>query len=127
MINMGNTFLLAHPCQRGVVAYAVSKGAVHSLARALALDHAADGIRVNSITAGSIRTRMLARSAAHFVPDAPMETVFERFGAAHPLGRIGTPEEATELAVFLAFDRAPFCAGGDHLVDGGLLAGIGVQ
>jgi len=149
-VNVGSVFLLAHfgipemkkhgggaivnlssvqghACQRGVVAYAASKGAVHSLTRALALDHAADHIRVNSISPGSIRTPMLARSAAHFAPGLPSETVFERFGAAHPLGRIGTPEEVAELAAFLASDKAGFCTGGDYLVDGGLLAGIGVQ
>ena len=116
-----------HACQRGVAAYAASKGAIHSLTRALALDHAADNIRVNSISPGSIRTPMLARSAAHFSPDLAAEEVFARFGAAHPLGRIGTPEEVAELAAFLASDKAGFCTGGDYLVDGGLLAGIGVQ
>jgi meso-butanediol dehydrogenase / (S,S)-butanediol dehydrogenase / diacetyl reductase len=149
MVNVGSIFLLAHfglpemqksgggsivnlssvqghACQRGVVAYAASKGAVHSLTRALALDHAADHIRVNSISPGSIRTPMLARAAAHFGPDLATETVFERFGAAHPMQRIGTPEEVAELAAFLASDKAGFCTGGDYLVDGGLLAGIGV-
>jgi len=149
-INVGGIFLLAHfgipeikkrgggaivnlssvqgyACQQGVAAYATSKGAVHSLTRALALDHAKDHIRVNSISPGSIRTPMLARSAAHFGSDLPVETVFERFGAAHPLGRIGTPEEVAELAAFLVSDKAGFCTGGDYLVDGGLLAGISVQ
>jgi meso-butanediol dehydrogenase / (S,S)-butanediol dehydrogenase / diacetyl reductase len=149
-VNVGSIFLLAHfgipemqkrgggsivslssvqgyACQRGVAAYAASKGAVHSLTRALALDHAEDHIRVNSISPGSIRTPMLARSAAHFGSDLPLETVFERFGAAHPLRRIGTPEEVAELAAFLVSDKAGFCTGGDYLVDGGLLAGIGVQ
>jgi NAD(P)-dependent dehydrogenase (short-subunit alcohol dehydrogenase family) len=116
-----------HACQRGVVAYAASKGAIHSLTRALALDHAADNIRVNSISPGSVRTPMLARSAAHFAPGVQAEEVFARFGSAHPLGRIGTPEEVAELAAFLASDKAGFCTGGDYLVDGGLLAGIGVQ
>ena len=150
MVNVGSIFLLAHfgipemkkrgggsivnissvqghACQHGVAAYATSKGAVHSLTRALALDHAKDHIRVNSISPGAIRTPMLARSAAHFGPDLPVETVFGRFGAAHPLGRIGTPEEVAELAAFLVSDKAGFCTGGDYLVDGGLLAGIGVQ
>jgi NAD(P)-dependent dehydrogenase (short-subunit alcohol dehydrogenase family) len=97
------------------------------LTRALALDHAADGIRVNSISPGSIRTPMLARAASQFGPGLDTETVFERFGAAHPMGRIGTPEEVAELAAFLLSDKAGFCTGGDYLVDGGLLAGIGVQ
>ena len=150
MVNVGSIYLMAHlgipemkkrgsgsilnlasvqgyACQRGVAAYAASKGAIHSLTRALALDHAADNIRVNSISPGSIRTPMLARSAANFSPAAPTEEAFARFGAAHPLGRIGTPEEVAELAAFLASDKAGFCTGGDYLVDGGLLAGIGVQ
>jgi meso-butanediol dehydrogenase / (S,S)-butanediol dehydrogenase / diacetyl reductase len=116
-----------YACQPGVVAYATSKGALHSLTRALALDHAADHIRVNSISPGSIRTPMLERSAAHFSPDLPVDTVVARFGASHPLGRVGTGEEVAELAAFLMSDRASFCTGGDYLVDGGLLAGIGVQ
>ena len=150
MVNIGSVYLLAHfgipemkkrgggsiinlasvqghACQRGVAAYATSKGAIHSLTRALALDHAPDNIRVNSISPGSIRTPMLARSAANFSPDLSTEETFARFAAAHPLGRIGTPEEVAELAAFLASDRAGFCTGGDYLVDGGLLAGIGVQ
>jgi meso-butanediol dehydrogenase/(S,S)-butanediol dehydrogenase/diacetyl reductase len=150
MVNVGGAFLLAHygipeirkrgcgsilnissvqgrACQRGVAAYATTKGALHSLTRALALDHAAEHIRVNSISPGSIRTPMLARSAEHFGSDLPVEAVFERFGAAHPLKRIGTAEEVAELAAFLLSDKAGFCTGGDYLIDGGLLAGIGVQ
>jgi len=116
-----------HACQRGVAAYAASKGAVHSLTRALALDHAPDNIRVNSISPGSINTPMLERSAGNFAPGVPIAEVLQRWGQAHPLGRIGTPEEVAELAAFLVSDRAAFCTGGDYLVDGGLLAGIGVQ
>jgi NAD(P)-dependent dehydrogenase (short-subunit alcohol dehydrogenase family) len=150
MVNVGSIYILAHlgipemrkrgggsitnlasvqgyACQRGVVAYAASKGAVHSMTHALALDHASDNIRVNSISPGSVRTPMLARSAAHFAPGLSAEEAFSRFGAAHPLGRIGTPEEVAELAAFLASDKAGFCTGGDYLVDGGLLAGIGVS
>jgi NAD(P)-dependent dehydrogenase (short-subunit alcohol dehydrogenase family) len=149
-VNVGSIFLFAHfgiselkkrgggailnvssvqatACQTGVAAYAATKGAINSFTRALALDHAGDKIRVNSISPGSVRTPMLARSAAHFSPGGDVEETFRRFGAAHPLGRIGTPEEVAELAAFLASDRAAFCTGGDYLVDGGLLAGIGVR
>jgi NAD(P)-dependent dehydrogenase (short-subunit alcohol dehydrogenase family) len=116
-----------YACQRGVVAYATTKGAIHSMTRALALDHAADKIRVNSISPGSVLTPMLKRSAAHFAPELPTDEVIQRFGDAHPLKRVGTPEEVAELAAFLASDKASFCTGGDYKIDGGLLAGIGVQ
>ena len=149
-VNIGSVYLLAHSvipvmrqrgggcilnlasvqgyaCQRGVAAYAATKGAVHSLTRALALDHAQDGIRVNSISPGSVRTPMLAASAARFSPEMPTEEVFARFGAAHPLGRIGTAEEIAELAAFLVSERGGFCTGSDFVADGGLLAGLGVS
>lgn len=117
-----------HACQRNVAAYAASKGAIHALTRAMALDHAADRIRVNSVSPGSVRTPMLAHAARVFDgPDADVDAVFRRFGEAHPLGRIGEPEEVAELIAFLAGPRAAFCTGGDYLVDGGLLAGIGVR
>jgi NAD(P)-dependent dehydrogenase (short-subunit alcohol dehydrogenase family) len=116
-----------HACQRGVAAYVASKGAIHSLTRALAIDHAEDGVRVNSISPGSISTPMLTFAAETFSPELPVTDVFKRFGQAHPLGRIGTAEEVAELAAFLVSDRASFCTGGDYLVDGGLRAGIGVR
>jgi meso-butanediol dehydrogenase / (S,S)-butanediol dehydrogenase / diacetyl reductase len=116
-----------HACQQGVAAYATSKGAIHSLTRALALDHAVDGVRVNSISPGSIATPMLELAARTFSPELPVNQVFKRFGESHPLGRVGTPEEVAELAAFLASDRAGFCTGGDYLIDGGLTAGLGVR
>lgn len=116
-----------HACQRGVAAYVASKGAILSLTRALALDYADDGIRVNSISPGSVATPMLELAARTFSPELPIDEVFKRFGDAHPLGRVGTPEEVAELAAFLASGKAGFCTGSDYLVDGGLLAGLAVK
>jgi NAD(P)-dependent dehydrogenase (short-subunit alcohol dehydrogenase family) len=64
-----------YACQQGVAAYATSKGAIHSLTRALALDHAKDGVRVNSISPGSIRTPMLEYAARKLALELPLEEV----------------------------------------------------
>lgn len=116
-----------HQCQPGVAAYVATKGAIHALTRAMALDHARQKIRVNSVSPGSVRTPILELAARTFDgADADIDAVFKRFGAAHPLGRIGEPEEVAEMIAFLCSPRAAFCTGGDYLVDGGLTAGIGV-
>jgi NAD(P)-dependent dehydrogenase (short-subunit alcohol dehydrogenase family) len=116
-----------HACQPNVAAYVASKGAIHALTRAMALDHAAAGIRVNSVSPGSVRTPILALSAQAFGAGLLEEEVFARFGAAHPIGRIGEPEEIAELIAYLASDRAAFVTGADFVIDGGLTAGIGVR
>lgn len=115
-------------CQQNVAAYATTKGAIHTLTRSLALDYAAAGIRVNSVSPGSIRTPILEKAArGDDGSDADVEEAYKRFGAAHPLGRIGEPEEVAELIAFLCSSKAGFCTGSDYRIDGGLTAGIGVR
>jgi meso-butanediol dehydrogenase/(S,S)-butanediol dehydrogenase/diacetyl reductase len=116
-----------HACQPNVAAYVASKGAIHALTRAMALDHAAAGIRVNSVSPGSVRTPILSLAARTLGSDLSEEEVFARFGAAHPIGRIGEPEEIAELVAWLASDRAGFVTGADFVADGGLTAGLGVR
>lgn len=126
IVNMSS--VQGHACQSGVSAYVASKGAIHSMTRAMALDFARDKIRVVSVSPGSVRTPILALAARTFEgPDADIKAVFQRFGAAHPLGRIGEPEEVADLVAFLASDTAAFITGTDHRIDGGLTAGIGVR
>lgn len=116
-----------HCNQRNVMAYATSKGAIHALTRAMAVDCAHDGIRVNSISPGSIRTPMLEFSARSLSPDGSLEETIARFGAGHPIGRVGTIDEVSELIAYLATPRSGFCTGSDFAIDGGLRAQLGVQ
>ncbi|MFD2058368.1 SDR family NAD(P)-dependent oxidoreductase [Mesorhizobium calcicola] len=117
-----------HACQQNVAAYATTKGAIHTLTRSLALDYARSGIRVNSVSPGSIRTPILEKAArGENGTDADVEVAYKRFGEAHPIGRIGEPEEVAELIAFLCSAKAGFCTGADYKIDGGLTAGIGVK
>ena len=113
-------------CQTRVAAYAASKGGMLALTRAMALDHAADNIRVNAVCPGSIDTPMLRFAAAENKGDKTEDETVAAWGAMHPLGRVGRPEEVAELVAFLAGPRGSFCTGGEYKVDGGLLAKIGV-
>ncbi len=97
-------------------AYCTSKGGLLQLTRAMALDHAADGIRVNSLSPGAVMTDRL--TALYGSEDAVNAALVPK----HPIGRIGVPGDAAGAAVFLASDEAAFMTGADLVVDGGYLA-----
>jgi NAD(P)-dependent dehydrogenase (short-subunit alcohol dehydrogenase family) len=103
----------------GMFPYAAAKSGVVGLTRVLALDHAAEGIRVNAVCPGWTRTRLVQEWLDR--QDDPAAAEQQVFGV-HPLGRIGTPEEIAACASFLASDRASFVTGTTLLVDGGLTA-----
>lgn len=112
--------------QNQVVAYTASKGALVALARAMAVDEADYGVRVNSVSPGSVDTPMLRASAALFGDGSEegTEAVVAGWGRAHPLGRVAKAPEVGEVVSFLASPRASFVTGADVRVDGGLLARI---
>jgi len=100
-------------------AYIAAKGAIISLTRTMAVDFAADGIRVNAIAPGAIETPMLRRSfARHVDPESVREISRNR----HAMKRFGKAEEVAEAALYLASDASSFTTGTVMAVDGGWLA-----
>ena len=97
-------------------AYSAAKGAVIAFTRALAIDHVADGVRVNCVCPGTIDTPWIDR-----VVDELGESR-DALVARQPLGRLGTPEEVAEAVAYLASDRAGFATGSQLVVDGGMTA-----
>lgn len=109
--------------QSNVVAYTASKGAIVAMTRAMAMDHAHEGIRVNSISPGSIDTPMLRAGAREVSPGDP-DRVIEEWGAMYPMRRIGLPGEIADAVLYLVSPLSSFVTGADLRVDGGLLAGV---
>ncbi len=118
IVNVGSGWGLAAGPR--AAAYCASKGAVVQLTKAMAIDHAADGIRVNCVCPGDVDTPMLEQEASEL--DADQER-FLREAASRPAGRIGQPEEIARVVCFLAGDAAAYVNGTAVVVDGGGLLG----
>jgi NAD(P)-dependent dehydrogenase (short-subunit alcohol dehydrogenase family) len=119
MIAAGGGSIIHIASQLGSVAaerravYCTSKGALIQLARAMAADHAAQNVRVNTLSPGAVETDRLVRRFGD------METARRIAGPKHLMRRLGQPDEIATAAVFLASDASRFMTGADLLVDGG--------
>jgi NAD(P)-dependent dehydrogenase (short-subunit alcohol dehydrogenase family) len=119
MIAAGGGSIIHIASQMGSVAaarravYCTSKGALIQLAKAMAVDHAAQNVRVNTLSPGAVETERLVRRFGD------METARRVSGPKHLLGRLGQPDEIASAALFLASDASRFMTGADLLVDGG--------
>lgn len=110
---VNNASILGHVGAASAAAYSAAKGGVVNLTRALGIAHAPEGIRVNAVCPGFVETPIL---------DAANATVLPRLVAAHPIGRLGRPEEIARAILFLASDEASFVVGANLIVDGGYTA-----
>lgn len=102
----------------GVVAYCTSKGAVHQLTRAMALDHVKDGIRINAVCPGEVNTPMLSSERSEPVT----EEILQRIASTVPMERLADPVEIARVVLFLASDAASYITGAMINVDAGYTA-----
>jgi NAD(P)-dependent dehydrogenase (short-subunit alcohol dehydrogenase family) len=124
IVNVASVHALA--TSPGLAAYAASKGALLALTRALALELAPDGIRVNAVLPGAIDTAMLREGLGRSPQGerAALADLVKR----HPLGRIGRPDDIAHMILFLADrERAPFITGQAFVVDGGALCRLSTE
>ena len=103
----------------GVAAYCATKGAVHNLTRAMALDHARDGIRILAVCPGEVDTPMLSSERAAPPTRAFLDDLADR---TIPVGRLAQPEEIARVVAFLASDAASYMTGAMVNVDGAFTA-----
>ena len=100
----------------GGVAYCASKGAVHQVTRAMAMDHATDGIRINAVAPGEVDTPMFSSGRATPPTAAELQAVADEFV---PMKRLAQPDEVARVVVFLASDAASYMTGAIVPVDAG--------
>jgi NAD(P)-dependent dehydrogenase (short-subunit alcohol dehydrogenase family) len=122
IVNVSSVF--AHAAGPGSAAYAASKAAVVALTKVMALDHVGEGIRINGVAPGSMRTPMLEAVAAERAPQDP-EAMLAAAGRLHPIGRLIEPREVADLVLYLLSDAASAIVGVTYTIDGGRLAKLG--
>jgi len=126
IVNVSSVHALA--TSPGAAAYATSKAALVGLTRALALELAPVGIRVNAVLPGAVETRMLREGLSRFAGQDGLRDRLARLASRVPLGRIGQPREIAEAILFLADSgRSAYVTGQTFVIDGGALASLSTE
>jgi NAD(P)-dependent dehydrogenase (short-subunit alcohol dehydrogenase family) len=102
-----------------IAAYAATKAGLLALTRGMAVDFAADGVRVNAVCPGAVQTGMME---VFLKQEAKPEEALKKIGKSIPLGRVGQPEDIAQAVYFLASPAASYITGATLVVDGGLLS-----
>ena len=125
IVNVGSVH--GHVTTAGRSDYVTSKTALIGATRAMALDLAEYGIRINMVSPGAIETPMLTRAWTEKAPGVDLQILKDRAGKQHPCGRIGQPEDIANSIKFLLSKEASFITGTDLLVDGGIHAKLAIS
>lgn len=127
IVNVGSVH--ARATSQNIAAYAASKGGMEALTRAVALEFASDGIRVNGVHPGAVETIMLKEGLDRGSRSGnSTESLMEQLGQKHPVGRVGQPSEIGEAIFFLADgQRSSFVTGTFLVADGGALGHLSTE
>ena len=127
IVNVSSVHAIA--TSANIAAYAASKGALHALTRALAIELAPDGIRVNAVLPGAVDTPMLHASLTRgHIAGNNLDGLLQGLASRHIMGRIGRPEEIAQAILFLAeHERSSFITGQALVVDGGATARLSTE
>jgi NAD(P)-dependent dehydrogenase (short-subunit alcohol dehydrogenase family) len=124
IVNISSVQSLAN--QKGVVAYAASKGAVNALTRAIAVDYAGEQIRCNAVLPGCVDTPMLRATAQSFKGERSEDDLLHEWGLSHPIGRMASIHDIGNLVGFLCSDKSAIITGASYVIDGGLITQVPV-
>lgn len=117
IVNFGS--VAGHAGINNMAAYCTAKAAVIGLTKQMAAQYAAEDIRVNCVSPGTVATTAMGR---RLLGSDTSDEAHRRRLSKYPIGRFGEPEEIARAVLFLASDEASFCCGSDFVVDGGMTA-----